>query len=284
MNTETLLWTAMAIATAMTLLWLVSVARRDASIVDWLWAPGFALVGWVAFWHAGGASFSGISLNGVLALGLISLWAVRLGGHLFLRNLREGEDSRYAAMRVKAGSRWWWSSYITVFLLQAALIWVISAPLQLAISSPPATVSGLFWVTIAGGVVAFSGLVIEGIADAQLKGFRAATSDHRALLTSGLWRYSRHPNYFGDALFWWGVWLLVLPLPYGLWTIFSPLLMTFLLVKVSGVPMLERTLMASKSGYADYAARTHAFIPWFPKAKSAHAPASSASPREKGAP
>lgn len=259
MSLEIAQWTALAIGTSMTLLWGVSVVRRDSSIVDWLWAPGFALIAWVAFLLT-----ETMSLAGILVLGLVSLWAVRLGGHLFLRNLSEGEDPRYAAMRKKAGRRWWWSSYVTVFLLQAGLIWLISAPIQLAIgSSAPA--SGAPWLAVLGGGVALAGLVIEGIADAQLKRFRAGASDHQQILSGGLWRYSRHPNYFGDALFWWGLWLIVLPLPYGLWTIFSPLLMTFLLVKVSGVPMLERGLRATKPGYEAYAACTSAFIPWFPK-------------------
>lgn len=257
MTTTIAIWTAIAIFGGMTLLWAISVAKRDSSIVDWLWAPGFALVGWTAFGVMGA-----VSPTGIVVLALISVWGLRLGGHLFLRNLREGEDPRYAAMRDRAGRRWWWSSLITVFWLQAALIWVISTPVQVAVGAT-AQDDIITWVTILGGVIAAAGLVIEGVADHQLKKFRASAA-HKGVLDTGLWRYSRHPNYFGNALLWWGVWLIAAPLPDGLWTVFSPLIMTVLLVKVSGVPMLERTLMETKPDYAAYRARTSAFIPWFP--------------------
>lgn len=241
--------------TAFTLLWLVSLWRRDASIADPFWGPGFVLAALTYYLVDGGRT-----ARGTLVLVLVLAWALRLGGHLLRRNRREGEDPRYRAMRARHGSRWGRASLFRVFWLQGAILWVVSMPLLAAVRSP----RPLGALDLAAVAVFLVGLAIETLADAQLARFRAEPASRGRVLDRGLWRYSRHPNYFGEALVWWGIWLAAAAGGGG-WTIFSPLLMTFLLVRVSGVPLLEERLVASRPGYAEYARRTSAFVPWPPK-------------------
>ncbi|HSM61927.1 MAG TPA: DUF1295 domain-containing protein [Longimicrobiales bacterium] len=243
------------VVTAATLLWLVSLARRDASIADPFWAPGFLVVLLV---------YVGLAPAGhprqLLVLLLVGAWAGRLGLHLLRRNLREGEDPRYAAMRREHGARFGLVSLVTVFWLQAALLWIVSAPLL-----------GAAWGALplgpwdlAGAVVAASGIVTEAVADRQLRAFRRDPDNRGRVLSRGLWRYSRHPNYFGNAVLWWGLWLLAVGAG-AAWTALGPALMTFLLVRVSGVPMLEASLRERRPGYEEYVRRTSAFLPWPPR-------------------
>jgi steroid 5-alpha reductase family enzyme len=246
----------MAVLGALTLLWLVSLRLRDASIVDPFWGPGFALATLV-YWIVDGQQ----GARGTLVLVLVALWAARLGWHLLRRNRREGEDPRYAAMRVRHGERWSRVSLVRVFWLQGAILWIISMPLLAAVRST----GPLGTLDVIGAGLALVGLAVEATADRQLRRFRADPASRGRVLDTGLWRYSRHPNYFGDAVVWWGLWL-VAAAGGAWWTIFGPAAMTFLLLKVSGVPLLEKGLEKSRPGYAEYARRTSAFIPWFPKA------------------
>lgn len=241
---------------AFTLLWAVSVRLRDASIADPFWGPGFLLVG-VAYLAAHGT----VTPRGVLALVLVGAWAARLGLHLLSRNRAHGEDPRYAAMRAGHGPRFWWVSLGTVFWLQAALLWIVSLPVLAAVVG---TAPLGAW-DAAGALVFLTGFLLEAVADAQLRRFRADPANRGTVLDRGLWRYSRHPNYFGDALLWWGVFLLAVGAG-APWTAVGPALMTFLLVKVSGVALLERSLVQGRPGYAEYVRRTSAFVPWFPRA------------------
>ncbi len=240
---------------AMVFLWIVSVVRRDASIVDPFWAPGFALVCGVYVVRLGGTN------RGLLVLTIVVLWALRLGAHLWSRNRREGEDPRYAAWREEHGARFWWVSLFTVFLLQALILWVVSAPLLGAAAgrSPLGVLDGI------GAAVAAFGLLFESVADHQLREFRARPDTSGIVLDEGLWRYSRHPNYFGNAVLWWGLWLIAVAAG-ATWTVVGPLLMTFLLLRVSGVSLLERRLRAHRPGYEDYVRRTSAFVPLPPRA------------------
>ena len=245
-----------AIAGAMIVLWVVSVVRRDASIVDPFWAPGFLLVGsvYVAATPAEGRG------RGLLTLAIVALWALRLGIHLFVRNRNEGEDPRYAAWRERHGPRFWWVSLFTVFLLQALILWVVSAPLLGAAAgrSPIGPLDAL------GAGIALFGLIFEAVADRQLRAFRGRRGTDGAVLDRGLWRYSRHPNYFGNAVLWWGLWLIALSAG-AAWTVVGPLIMTFLLVRVSGVTLLERRLRARRPGYEEYVRRTSSFVPLPPR-------------------
>lgn len=240
-------------------IWLVSLYIKDASIIDFVWGVAFILVGWVYF-----ALVSDVttSARGWLIMSLMTVWGLRLSWHIFARNLGKGEDFRYAQWRAEAGPPWWWQSYFKVFLLQGVLVWIISLPMLMVhlYRSGPA----LIWLDAFGAAVWAVGFVFEAVGDWQLARFKADPANKGKLMDRGLWRYTRHPNYFGDAAQWWGFFLIAAATPNGWLTIISPILMTVLLVRVSGVAMLERTLK-HRPGYADYAARTSAFIPWFPR-------------------
>lgn len=255
-----ILVTTFAVTVAiMALIWLVSLALRDVSIVDIYWGPGFVVIAWIAV--AMGQS----GLPAFLLAGLITIWGLRLGSHLFMRSRGKGEDPRYAAMRAARGDAFRWQSLYIVFGLQSVLMWLISWPVLFVAGGPT---DHLGPVAALGATIAVAGLVIEALADFQLRQFKRQASNDGLVMDRGLWRYSRHPNYFGDAVFWWGIYIAALDAPGTWWTIVSPLVMTALLLRVSGVPMLERGLSASKPGYADYAARTSAFIPLPPRSGS----------------
>lgn len=242
-------------------LWLVSLMRADASIVDPFWGAGFVLLTWVYF----ALTPEGFLGRKLLLCTLATVWGMRLSLYLLWRNWGQGEDFRYRTWRAEAGAQWWWHSLGKVFLLQGGLLWLISAPLLAAqFSATPQHWTPLdFLATAVWGI----GFFFEAAGDWQLARFKADPANKGKLLTTGVWRYSRHPNYFGDAAQWWAYYLLALTAG-GWYTLFSPLLMTFLLRYVSGVTLLEKTLRLTKPGYAAYAASTNAFFPWFPKKKA----------------
>lgn len=239
-------------------LWLVSVVRRDVSIIDPWWSIAFLLV------TAHSALATGLGLAKVALLALVALWAIRLWLHLLVRSRGKGEDPRYAAFRARYGAeRYWWLSFFQVFLLQGCLAFVISAPLQVSASAPAAdSVSLADWLGLALFAVGFG---FEAVGDAQLLAFQRDPAMRGRVLDRGLWRYTRHPNYFGECLLGWGFWVCTLDQPYGWATVFAPILMTFLLLKVSGVAMLDAHLSSSKPGYRDYIERTSAFFPRPPR-------------------
>jgi len=243
----------------MILLWLMSLALRNSSIVDIFWGTGFVIVAWVTFLLGSEGYLPRKWLLGVL----VTVWGLRLSLHILRRNWGKPEDFRYARWREENGARWWWVSLFKVFLLQGVLLWVISAPLVAAETSPSA--ASLRLLEIAAVVVWGTGFFFESVGDWQLARFKVDPANRGKLLDRGVWRYSRHPNYFGDVTQWWGFYLLAAATGWGALTIFSPLLMTFLLVRVSGVGLLEKTLTDSKPGYREYMARTSAFVPWFPR-------------------
>ena len=252
--TVILLWqNAACVLGLMTALWVISVVRRDVSIVDPWWSMAFLLVAG----HTVAAT--GLTPAKGLLLLMVAAWAIRLWLHLLLRSRGKPEDPRYAAFRQRFGpTRYWWVSYFQVFLLQGLLVVLISAPLQLAGAAQlPDRIAPLH---LAGLAVFLAGFGIEVVADAQLQAFRTDPARRGGVLDTGLWRYSRHPNYFGEAVLWWGFWLCAVPEPWGWATILAPLLMTYLLVKVSGVAMLDAHLAATKPGYAEYVGRTSAFV------------------------
>ncbi len=241
------------------LLWAFSLIIKDASIIDIFWGPGFVLLAFVYFL---GSSQPLNPHSGMLLL-LVSLWGLRLGGFILLRNWGAGEDYRYQKWRENTGPAWWWRSFFKVFLLQGFLMWLISAPLALAFGGPGKDLVLLDYIAVFLWLVGFS---FEAGGDCQLMRFKKIPENAGRVLDHGFWRYSRHPNYFGDALQWWAFFLLSLSSSLsGFWTIYSPVLMTFLLVRISGVALLERSLVETKPEYADYISRTAAFVPWFPR-------------------
>jgi steroid 5-alpha reductase family enzyme len=255
----TLAVNALAIWIALSLLWVLSLWRRDASIIDAFWGPGFALVAGLTL-----ARTPSPTGHAVLLFMMTALWAFRLGAHLLRRNLAHGEDRRYRAMREAGGPRWPLRSYLTVFMLQGALMWLIALPLQLGIGLSPtdALAHPLPW---AGAALFLSGFVFEAVADSQMWRFRLDPANRGQVMDRGLWRWSRHPNYFGEACLWWGLWLAACPSPWVAATMFSPLLVTFLLTRVSGVPLAESNLRAASPEYRAYADRTSGFFPRPPK-------------------
>lgn len=245
-----------AILTMMVLLWLWSLIIKNSSIVDIFWGLGFVLITWFIFTVS-----QGYLPRKQLVATLVTIWGVRLALHIGIRNWGKREDFRYAKWREENGPRWWWFSFFQVFLLQGVLMWILSAPLIVAQTSGfPAILTPLDMIGVSIWIVGF---LLEAIGDLQLMLFKSNPSNRGKLLTSGLWKYTRHPNYFGEAVIWWGYYAIALASG-GWWTIFSPILMTYLLLKVSGVAMLERT-MKTKPGYEEYMRRTNAFIPCFPK-------------------
>jgi steroid 5-alpha reductase family enzyme len=250
----------LAILGLVSAVWLLSLLRRDSGIIDIFWGLGFILACWIYF----AATPEGYPLRKWLLSLLVTVWGLRLSIHILLRNWGKSEDYRYAAWRQAAGKSWWWRSYFKVFLLQGFLLWLVSAPLLAAqVSASPARLTALDVLAV---LVWGMGFFFEAAGDWQLRRFKANPANGGGLLTSGVWRYTRHPNYFGDAVQWWGFYLFALAAG-GWWAVFSPLLMTFLLVRVSGVAMLEKSLVDNKPGYREYMRRTSAFIPWVPKGK-----------------
>ena len=238
------------------LLWLVSLAVRDSSIVDIAWGPLLFLIG-VTYYATTVVAGS----RARLMMALVALWAVRLAAHIGARNLGHGEDFRYAAWRAQHPDTWWIRSYFKVFLLQGVIAWIVAMPLYYAITSA-SPVHFTLWDQI-GALVFAAGFLFEAIGDEQLRRFKANPANKGRVMNTGLWRYTRHPNYFGEAVLWWGLGLIGVAA--GGWLgLVGPAIITFLLIRVSGVAMLEKTLKETKPGYADYIARTPAFFPRFP--------------------
>lgn len=252
----------------MLMLWRVSVAIRDVSFIDAVWAYAMVGLAWLSLalmWGNGPGSLNG--MHGRVAAVLVTLWGVRLGTHLLLRWRRLGRDPRYERILGNAMDKRGWSfaraSLTIVFLLQGPLLWFVSLPAQVAIFA--GNHGGLGPLAVVGVIVALTGIVFETVGDAQLEAFRKDPSKRGKVLDTGLWRYTRHPNYFGDACTWWGIWLVSAGTGIGAWTVLSPILMTWMLMKWSGAPLLERGLKKSRPGYADYVARTSGFFPMPPR-------------------
>ena len=194
---------------------------------------------------------------------MVALWGLRLSIYLAWRNIGKGEDFRYREFRRKYGeNRYWWISYFQTFLLQGILMWLISAPLLGA--QYESIEHSLSILDFAGIIVWISGIIFEAVGDWQLARFKGNPVNKGKVLNTGLWRYTRHPNYFGDAAVWWGYALFSVSAGSYL-PVLGSLLMTALIIKVSGIALLEKTLTSDKSDYAAYIQKTSAFFPWFPK-------------------
>ena len=237
---------------------VVGTRISNNSIVDMGWGAGFVV-------SSGTLYFLGAQNDAqFIALLMVAFWGIRLSYSLVKRNLRKPEDFRYAQMRKQFGDQVVIRSFVQIYLLQALFMIVVSLPLIRFFASSNAVTWS--WWAVPGVIVYLIGLYYEAIGDVQLRRHQASKSG--TLLTTGLWATTRHPNYFGDSAVWWGLYLYVVALVPALWwTIVSPIIMTWLLRYVSGVPLLEQR-MANKQGWEAYAKRTNIFFPWFPRRTS----------------
>jgi steroid 5-alpha reductase family enzyme len=235
-------------------LWALSVRLRDASVIDPFWGTGFVLVAWTSL-----ALVRSPRPRAILLATLVTIWGLRLSVHLLRRRRGQGEDRRYAAMRNKAGDRFPRTSLFTVFWLQAVILWFVSWPLQIAVQRGGTDSFG--WLDALGGGLWVVGFLFESIGDWQLARFNSDPANRGRVLDRGLWRYTRHPNYFGDFCVWWGCYLI--SAAGGAWAaILSPLAMSALLIRFSGVGPLEGTIAERRPEYREYQRRTNAFFPW----------------------
>lgn len=235
--------------------WIVSLIRDNVTHVDSMWS---LFLGMSAYTYA--LFFFELSARTILVLVLVTIWAIRLCSYLTWRNWNPHEDHRYAAIRKNNAPHFWFTSIYIVFGLQAVLAWIISMPLFGAIESK----LPLNYLDILGSLLCTFGFVWETIADWQLAIFKGKTSNIDKVLDTGLWRYSRHPNYFGECCVWWGFYFIALASG-AWWTVVSPILMTWLLLKISGVALLEKDIAERRPAYASYIQRTNAFISGTPK-------------------
>lgn len=250
---------AVAIA-AVLVLWLISIAIRDVSIIDMIFAVIMCLI-----LAASAFMTPELGLADKVMLGLVALWAVRVTVHLVRRNWGHGEDPRYSKLRTWVEGEWafHWLSLRKVFLLQGVVLWLATLPAQMAILLPEPT--GPTLMTYLGASIALMGLLVETVADMQLTAFRADPTKKGTVLQSGLWRYSRHPNYFGELCVWWGVFVMACANPWVIVSIVGPLAYSYLIVNVTGQATLDKKLAREKPGYAQYMEKTSGMLLWPPK-------------------
>jgi steroid 5-alpha reductase family enzyme len=240
------------------LTWIASVARHDASLVDRTWS---LMIAGPALVYAAQLGWPGP--RAIALLVLVLAWGLRLSVFITRRNWGHGEDRRYQAIRARNEPHFALKSLVLVFALQAVLAWIVAMPTLAALAGDRA-----FGVLdVLGILVAAAGFVFEAVGDAQMSAFKRDPANRGRVMDRGLWRYTRHPNYFGEACVWWGVWLLALAAggAGAIWTVLSPLLMTTLLLKVSGVALLEKDIAERRPAYREYIARTNAFVPGPPR-------------------
>ncbi|MBN2199864.1 MAG: DUF1295 domain-containing protein [Candidatus Aminicenantes bacterium] len=252
MNHQAVAATVVAVVLYMTFIFLLALLKKDNSIVDIGWGPGFVLVAALTFfWEPG------FEARHVLVSGLVLVWGARLGVHIWLRKRGKPEDFRYAAWR-EAWGRWFvLRSFFQIFMLQAVFLLLVSWPVWWVNLSPG---RGLTWLDAAGAAVWLAGFFFEAVGDAQMERFKRDPANKGRIITTGLWRLTRHPNYFGEVTMWWGLFLIALGSPLGFTAVVSPALITFLLLRVSGIPMLERKY-AGRPDWEEYARRTSRFFP-----------------------
>jgi steroid 5-alpha reductase family enzyme len=251
---------AAVIAATMLLVWALSLVLGDVSVVDPVWGPAFALVA-VAVALSRHAPHTGVWLVAVITV----IWGVRLGVHLGRRKLSEPEeDRRYAQMRERHPDHFWLYSLAVVFVTQGFAVALVALPIEFLPSHRP----GLGWPVVPGLAVWLIGLGFEAVGDDQLRRFKLDPDSRGQVMDRGLWHYTRHPNYFGDACVWWGIWLVALGAGAPWWTFPGPLAMTWLLARGSGKPTLERDIAQRRPGYADYIERTSGFVPLPPRGSS----------------
>ena len=249
---------SLLILTLFTLLWLLSVKLKNVSIVDLFWGAGFVVVNAFYVFMSGD-----LTIRKYLMLGLVTIWGLRLSIYLAWRNIGKGEDFRYQEFRRKYGpERYWWISFFQTFLLQAVLTMIISLPLLgVSTGSTSDSLNVLDYFAI---LVWLTGFSFEAGGDYQLARFKSNPQNKGKVMCYGFWKYTRHLNYFGDSAVWWAYGLFSIAAG-SYWQAIGSVIMTLLIIKVSGVALLEKTLNNTKPQYAEYIRKTNAFFPWFPK-------------------
>jgi steroid 5-alpha reductase family enzyme len=252
---------AILLAGCFLVLWLICLRTRDVTPVDSFWAWGMLVMAGATWLQA-----SGDPTRKLVLLLVCGTWAARLGTYMIRRWRRHGPDRRYQALLARAEAKRGWSfakaSALLVFGVQAVLLFLVSLPVQLGQIDPSPPFG---WIGQAGLALALAGIVFETVGDAQLVAFKKNPANAGLVMDRGLWRYTRHPNYFGDALTWWGLWIVAAETASGRWALIGPVLLTWTLMRWSGAPTVERRLIKTRGGYADYVARTSAFLPWPPR-------------------
>lgn len=248
-------WSGASLLLLAVTFWLISLKRNNVSSVDSLWSLMFLLVALVyGFMDANSGP------RELLVIVLVAIWALRLASYITWRNHGQPEDYRYQEIRANNEPGFRFKSLYIVFVLQAVLAWIISLPLAGAISGQ----SAIGFLDYAGCTLIVTGIFLEAVADLQLTLFRRDPNNAGQVLDQGLWRYTRHPNYFGNFTLWWGFYLVALSAG-AWWSVVAPLLMTFLLLKVSGVALLEKDISERRPKYQQYIRRTNAFFPGMPR-------------------
>ena len=252
------LWASLGVLGLMTVLWLISIPIKNVSIVDIFWGIGYLVACSIYIFLS-----DSIYLRQWILYTLVTLWSLRLSGYLLMRNYGKGEDFRYQEFRRHFGAeRYWWFSFFQVFLLQGALIVIISLPLLgVNLFTKSNDLNALDYLAI---IVWLTGFFFESVGDYQLTKFKNNPENKGKVLDSGLWRYTRHPNYFGDAAVWWSFGIFSIAAG-AYWHVIGSVIMTYLIIKISGVSLLEKSLKDAKPKYKEYISKTSAFIPWFPK-------------------
>ena len=253
--TNPLMMNAVVVAALMLIIWISSIVWRNASIVDAFWGAGFVLISWTTY------GIADLPQRSLLLPVLTTIWGVRLSIFLAWRNWGLPEDYRYRSMRDKHGSRFWLVSLLTVFVLQGIVMWIVSLPLQ----TSGRMAGGNTGLVVVGVLVWLTGFLFESVGDWQLARFRSVPSNNGLVMDCGLWRYTRHPNYFGDFCIWWGLFIVSRQHSAPAWSVAGPILMSILLIKFSGVALLEKRLAKMKPGYVEYVAATSAFLPLPPR-------------------
>jgi len=253
---NTFLIAAIIIFCYMTGLFIIALIRKDNSIADIAWGFGFVIVAWSTLWIVGN-----FYPRQLLACSLILIWGSRLSIRIFLRNRGRGEDPRYRKWREEWGSLFIPRSYLQVFLLQGVILLVNISPVLIINTTSDGNLNIL---DACGLLVWITGFIFESVGDYQLDHFLANPKNRGTIMDRGLWRYTRHPNYFGEITMWWGILIIALSAPYGWIGFVGPLTITLMIVFVSGIPMTER-LMEKTPGFEEYKRRTSVLIPWFVK-------------------
>jgi steroid 5-alpha reductase family enzyme len=253
-------WNLFAVAALMILGWVISLAKKNVTIADSLWGLGFILIAWMTFILSEG--FNG--RKWLIAI-LVTIWGIRLSAYLSWRNWGKGEDPRYGSWRQNNPEKFWIISLFKVFLLQSLFLWLISMALQFGQISP--VPPKFILLDIFGTVIFAIGFFFESVGDWQLARFKSDPGNKGKVMDRGLWAYSRHPNYFGEILIWWGIYVVTLSTPGSWWTILSPIIITLVLIKMTGIPLTEKAIAETRPGYKDYVERTHSLLPWFPRKK-----------------
>ncbi len=256
--TSTFFSAALLLAIYMCCMFIVGLRARDNSLVDVAYGPAFLVACWGAWFLSEEMTHH---FRPLLLLGLLTLWGLRLGLHIGLRHRGQDEDFRYRKFREAWGDTIIWRGFLQIYMLQGAVVLVVAAPVLLTIDAPGGNPA---WSDVLGLLLFSLGFFFEAVSDWQLTAFKKGGANKGKIIMHGLWRYSRHPNYFGEATLWWGIFLISFASPAGWYGLISPVTIAFLLLKVSGIPMLEVKYQGNPE-FEAYKARTNAFFPWFEK-------------------